>query len=72
MIMIVALPMLSSCEAISSLFGNDNKVIARVGQHKLSRSEVESLVPPGTSHEDSLKLVMQYINVCYRSYIKMM
>ena len=62
MIMIVALPMFSSCEAISSLFGHDNKVIARVGQHKLSRSEVESLVPSGTSHEDSLKLVMQYIN----------
>ncbi len=62
LVVIFALPMISSCKAFSSLFDDDNKVIAKVGQHKLSRSEVESLVPPGTSHEDSLKLVMQYIN----------
>lgn len=58
---VVALPSLVSCKAVSSIF-DDGRVIAKVGQHKLSRSEVATLVPPGTSPEDSLRLVMQYIN----------
>ena len=62
MILIVALPVFSSCEAISSLFDNDRKAIAKVGSHKLSQSDISTLVPPGTSHEDSMKIVMQYIN----------
>ncbi len=62
LILIVALPVFSSCEAISSLFDNDRKAIAKVGSHKLSQSDISTLVPPGTSHEDSMKIVMQYIN----------
>ncbi len=60
-IALVALPMLVSCKAISSVFDKD-PVIARVGNHTLGKSVVASLVPPGTSPEDSMKLVMQYIN----------
>ena len=62
MVFMVALPMFSSCKAISSLFDDDRKVIAKVGQHKLSQSDIAALVPQGTSREDSMKIVMQYIN----------
>lgn len=62
MVFMVALPMFSSCKAISSLFDDDRKVIAKVGQHKLSQSDIATLVPQGTSREDSMKIVMQYIN----------
>ena len=58
----VALPMFSSCEAFSSLFRHEDKVIAKVGKHKLNRSEVDFLIHPGTTPEDSIRLVMQYIN----------
>lgn len=58
----VALPMFSSCEAFSSLFRHEDKVIAKVGNHKLNRSEVDFLIHPGTTPEDSIRLVMQYIN----------
>ena len=56
-----ALPMFMSCKAISSHFDN-GRAIAKVGQHKLTHSDVAKLVPPGTSPEDSMRLVMQYIN----------
>lgn len=61
-VLMVALPVFSSCKAISSLFDDDRKVVAKVGQHKLSHSDIAALVPKGTSHEDSMKIVMQYIN----------
>lgn len=57
----VALPMFMSCKAISSLFEKD-PVVAKVGRHTLTRSEVAVLVPKGTSPEDSMKLVLQYVN----------
>ncbi len=56
-----ALPIFMSCKAISSHF-DDGRTVAKVGTHKLTRSDVEMLVPQGTSPEDSMRLVMQYIN----------
>lgn len=57
----IALPMFMSCKAVSSFFGRDH-AIAKVGHHVLTSDAISSLVPPGTPPEDSMKLVMQYIN----------
>ena len=51
----------SSCEFIGSLI-HDDEVVARVGKHKLYRSQVEALIPPGVSAEDSTNLALHYIN----------
>ena len=51
----IALLTFSSCRAISSLL-HDDEVVAEVGRHYLYRSEVASLIPDGTSEEDSLRL----------------
>lgn len=58
--------LLSSCkmvgsmvESAESLFGDE--VIAKVGTHKLHRSEVEKYIPAGASAEDSLALASKYI-----------
>ena len=61
LILTIVLPAFLSCKAISSAFDND-RAVAKVGQHKLTHGEVASLVPKGTSPEDSMRLVMQYIN----------
>ena len=45
-----------------SSFLHEGETAAKVGSHRLSRGEVESLIPPGTSSEDSLRLALQYIN----------
>jgi hypothetical protein len=37
-------------------------VVARVGEHKLLRSELSAYIPAGVSPEDSLALAQQYIN----------
>lgn len=50
----------SMVESAESLFGDE--VIARVGSHKLHRSEVEKYIPAGASAEDSLALATRYIN----------
>ena len=60
-IILVVLPALSSCRAISSFLGND-EVVAVVGSDKLYRSDVEALIPKGLSQEDSLIKASQYIN----------
>ena len=60
-LMVIALPMLVSCKAVSSFF-DDGKTVAVVGKHRLTVSDIAALVPPGTSSEDSLRIVMQYIN----------
>ena len=41
---LVVLPALSSCRAISSFLSND-EVVAQVGQDKLYRSEIDAVVP---------------------------
>jgi len=53
--------LLVSCNAISSLI-HDDEVVARVGQNKLYKSEVERFVPNMIPVEDSTRLAEQYIN----------
>ena len=57
----------SSCQAVhrasdtvAVLFGDE--VVARVGDHKLFRSELAGYIPAGVSSEDSLALAQQYIH----------
>lgn len=58
---------LSSCKFIgrltdsaSELFGDE--VVARVGRHRLHRSELAAYIPAGVSPDDSAGLARQYIN----------
>ena len=53
--------LLGSCTAISSLV-HDDQVVARVGDHKLYKSELEQFIPNRVSAADSLRLAGQYIN----------
>ena len=57
----IVLPALSACKAISSFFSGD-EVVAEVGSEKLYRSDVEKLLPKGIAAEDSTRLAMQYIS----------
>jgi len=56
----IVLPALSSCKAISSFFTGD-EVVAEVGSEKLYRSDIDMILPKGISPEDSSRLAMQYI-----------
>lgn len=60
-IVLAAAMSLSGCDAIQS-FIHDDKVVARVGRHKLYESEVNAYIPPGVSAADSTNLALQYIN----------
>ena len=56
------LPLLfGACNAISSLV-HDDQVVAKVGDHKLYKSELERFIPNMIPAEDSARLVEQYIN----------
>ena len=57
----VILAALPSCKAIQS-FIHDGEVVARLGDHKLYLSELESISPNGISPEDSINLANLYIN----------
>ncbi len=57
-----ALAAVTSCRLLRSIV-HDDEVVAKVGKEMLYRSEVEALIPEGTSSGDSLRLAMQYINV---------
>ena len=59
--MAVAVAALPSCKAISSLI-HDGEVVARLGDHKLYRSELDDVIPKGTSPADSVNLANLYIN----------
>ena len=58
---ITILFLLTGCQAIQS-FIHDDKVVARVGKHKLYESEVNAYNPSGVSIADSTNLALQYIN----------
>lgn len=60
-IILVVLPALSSCRAISSFLSNE-EIVASVGTEKLYRSDLEKVIPKGMSAEDSTRLARQYIN----------
>ena len=51
----------SGCDFVQSLI-HDDEVIAKVGKHKLYRSELNGLLPPGISSADSTNLTLAYIN----------
>jgi len=52
---------LCGCNSIQS-FIHDDKVVARVGRHKLYLSKVSEYIPEGVSPADSTNLALQYIN----------
>ena len=58
--LMIVLPALSSCKAISSFFSGD-EIVAEVGSEKLYRSEIDQILPKGIAPEDSTRLAMQYI-----------
>lgn len=60
---------LASC----SFFNNSPDAVASVGKYKLYRSQVEAVIPEGTSSSDSANLAMQYINSWAKEilYVKM-
>ncbi len=60
-IIVTILFLLTGCQAIQS-FIHDDKVVARVGKHKLYESEVNAYIPSGVSIADSTNLALQYIN----------
>ena len=61
LMILVVLPALSSCRAISSFLSND-EVVAQVGQDKLYKSDLDQVIPRGLASEDSTRLANQYIN----------
>ncbi len=58
---LITLLLFTGCQAIQS-FIHDDKVVARVGRHKLYESEVNAYIPSGVSLADSTNLALQYIN----------
>ena len=58
---LIVLPALSSCRAISS-FLKGGEVVAEVGPEKLYRSDLDRVIPKGLSIDDSTYLAQQYIN----------
>ena len=59
-ILMIVLPALSSCKAISSFFSGD-EIVAVAGSEKLYRSDLDRVLPKGIPAEDSTRLAMQYI-----------
>jgi hypothetical protein len=59
-ILMIVLPALSSCKAITSFFSGD-EIIAVAGSEKLYRSDLDRILPKGMPVEDSTRLAMQYI-----------
>jgi hypothetical protein len=66
-LLLIALVAASACQMVhrvsdsaAELFGDG--VVARVGEHRLMRSELADYIPAGVSSEDSLSLAQRYIN----------
>jgi hypothetical protein len=60
--LLILLPLLlCSCNAITSLI-HDDEVVAKVGEHKLYKSELEGFIPNMIPAADSVRLAEQYIN----------
>ena len=64
---LIALVAATACQMVhrvsdsaAELFGDG--VVARVGEHRLMRSELAAYIPAGVSSEDSLSLAQSYIN----------
>ena len=61
LILLLLPALLCSCNAISSLV-HDDQVVAKVGDNKLYKSELERFIPNMIPAEDSARLAEQYIN----------
>ena len=66
-VLLIGVLALSACQLVhrvsdsaAELFGDE--VVARVGDHKLFRSQLADYIPAGVSLEDSVGLAQQYIN----------
>ena len=60
-IVCAALTVLVSCNGTHGIL-QDASVVAKVGKHRLYRTEVCKFIPPGMSLPDSTNLALQYIN----------
>ena len=56
-------------DSAAELFGDG--VVARVGEHRLMRSELAEYIPAGVSSEDSLSLAQRYINAWAEEHLFM-
>ena len=54
------IPLLFSCKYL--YFSSDGDVVAKVGNNTLYATEVKNLIPEGTSPEDSINMLEQYVN----------
>ena len=61
LLLLTVLAMLTSCEFISGII-HDDEVVARLGNRKLYKTELDAFIPNGVSAEDSTRLALQYIN----------
>ncbi|OFY39262.1 MAG: hypothetical protein A2X18_04385 [Bacteroidetes bacterium GWF2_40_14] len=59
-LILVLIPLLFSCKYLN--FTSSDAVVAEVGDKVLYESEVKNLIPQGTSPDDSVKMVEQYVN----------
>jgi len=59
LIMIILIPAIFSCKYLN--FSSD-KVVAEVGGQTLLESDIRELIPQGTTPEDSVRMLEQYIN----------
>ena len=75
-LLLIALVAASACQMVhrvsdsaAELFGDG--VVARVGEHRLMRSELAEYIPAGVSSEDSLSLAQRYINAWAEEHLFM-
>ena len=75
-LLLIALVAASACQMVhrvsdsaSELFGDG--VVARVGEHRLMRSELAEYIPAGVSSEDSMSLAQRYINAWAEEHLFM-
>ena len=54
-----------SCKSYS----RDNTIVARIGDHVLSKSDIRNLIPPGTPHNDSIAMLQKYVNTWALKYL---
>jgi len=59
-LILVLIPLLFSCKYLN--FTSSDAVVAEVGDKVLYESEVKNLIPQGTSPDDSIKMVEQYVS----------
>lgn len=60
-LLVTVLPMLNSCKTIAS-FVHDGKVVAKLGEHRLYKEDLDAYIPKSASPDDSTRLALQYIN----------